>query len=139
MTKGHIKYRSGYKYQLADDYHLKTSIKPTGDIDQKFIALDKKGNLVVKNGYAWDGPSGPVFDSRTNLRASLVHDALYQLMRKKKLSRTKYKDKSDKLFQKICVQDGEAPATARFWYLGLKAFGKPASDPKNARKTKRAP
>jgi hypothetical protein len=32
-------------------------------------------------GYAWNGPSGPTLDTRNFMRGSLVHDALYQLMR----------------------------------------------------------
>jgi len=84
-----ISYRSGYKYQLAEDFHIQTFIKPENKVNNQFISLDKKGNLVVKSGYAWDGVSGPVIDTSNNLRASLVHDALYQLMRKKKISAKK--------------------------------------------------
>jgi len=88
-TKGYIRYRGDYKYQLADGYEINISIKPKTDSKTEFIDLDINGNLKVKKGYAWDGPSGPVIDTKENLRASLVHDALYQLMRHRKLiSRT---------------------------------------------------
>ncbi len=139
MTDKHIRYRSGYKYQLARDYHIKTSIKPKVDIDTQFIALDLQGNLTVKSGYAWDGTSGPVMDTHHNLRASLVHDAFYQLMRQRKLSRKQYKDKADKLFRRICRKDGVSPVIAQVYYQVLKKLGNPAADPKNAKKVKRAP
>ena len=42
MTKGFIKYKSDYKYQLADDYQMTISIQPAADIDIKFIALTTK-------------------------------------------------------------------------------------------------
>jgi hypothetical protein len=88
-TKGYIRYRSDYKYQLAEEYKISISIKPKSNIETEFIDLDTDGNLTVKNGYAWDGPSGPVKDTDENMRASLVHDALYQLMRNDKIkSRT---------------------------------------------------
>lgn len=74
-TEGYILYRSDYKYQLADDYNINISIKPKTNIETKFIELDTDGNLTVKNGYAWDGPSGLVKDTDENMRASLVHDA----------------------------------------------------------------
>ncbi|KAA3618533.1 MAG: DUF1353 domain-containing protein [Calditrichaeota bacterium] len=139
MTDKHIEYRSGYKYQLAKDYHIKTSIKPDKDVDNQFISLDRQGNLVVKSGYAWDGTSGPVVDTKYNLRASLVHDALYQLMRKRKLTAKKHKDKADKLFRRICIKDGVLVPVAQVYYQALKALGKPSTDPKNAKKIKKAP
>ncbi|NNF97740.1 MAG: hypothetical protein HKM93_00015 [Desulfobacteraceae bacterium] len=139
MDNKYTSYRSGYKYQLAEDFHIKTTIKPETDIDTQFISLDSKGNLVVKSGYAWDGTSGPVVDTDFNLRASLVHDALYQLMRKKKISVKKCKDKADKLFRAICIKDGVLRPVAQAYYEVLKRLGKPATDPKNAKKLKYAP
>ena len=139
MTDKHIWYRSGYEHQLAKDYRIKISIKPKADVDTPFIALDTKGNLTVKRGYAWDGTSGPVIDTPNNLRASLVHDALYQLMRRRHLSRKQNKDKADKLFRTLCKQDGVLPAIAEIYYLTLKALGNPATDPTNAKEIKRAP
>jgi hypothetical protein len=58
VTDKSIHYRSGYKYQLASDYHIATRIRPLKPIDEPFIALDTGGNLTVKSGYAWDGTSG---------------------------------------------------------------------------------
>jgi hypothetical protein len=137
--KSYILFRSGYKYQLASDYTLKIDIKPDIDIVTKFIKLDTQGTLTVFNGYAWDGPSGPVIDTRENMRASLVHDALYQLMRLRLLSAKRDKDRADKLFRKLCIRDGVSHPTAEIYYLGLKLGGEPATDPKNAKKVYRAP
>ena len=139
MAKKQIKYRGGYKYQLAADSSVATNIKPKADIATKFITLSKAGKLTVLEGYAWDGPSGPVQDTRLNMRASLFHDALYQLMRKKKLTRKVNKDKADKLFRKICVEDGVPKLVAKAYYLGLQLGGKPATDPKNQKKVRTAP
>ena len=139
MSNPFIEYRSGYKYQLATDYRIKCNIKPKKVVDEKFIKLDKNGNLTVVEGYAWDGPSGPVVDTRENMRASLVHDALYQLIRHRHLTVKEHKDKADRLFKKICIKDGVQPVTARVYYLGLKMGGKPSTDPKNKKKVRRAP
>jgi len=106
MAKSYIRYRSGYKYQLATSYSMPITIKPTKEIKIEFITLDTTGTLTIKAGYAWDGPSGPVVDTKENMRASLVHDALYQLMRLKKLSATAYRDRADKIFKNICIADG---------------------------------
>lgn len=139
MPEDIIEYRSGYKYQLAKDYPITTNIKPDKDIDEKFIKMDVNGNLKILEGYAWDGPSGPVVDTKENMRASLVHDALYQLMRQRHLLVKKWKDKADLLFKKICIADGVPPQTAQIYYLGLKIGGKPSTDPKNQKKIHKAP
>ena len=81
MSTRFIKYRSKYKYQLAEEYRLKIPLQPKKVIETEFINLDCDGILVVASGYAWDGPSGHLVDTTRNMRASLVHDALYQLMR----------------------------------------------------------
>lgn len=139
MADRHIEYRAGYKYQLAEDYHIEIPIIPEGEVDLQFIALDMQGNLLVRSGYAWDGTSGPVFDTDKNLRASLVHDALYQLMRKEKLSRELQRDEADRLFRTMCEEDGVGAVVAQFYYEALKTFGDPSADPKNAKEVKRAP
>jgi len=140
MTDPHIRYRSGYKYQLAEDYHIATTIKPKADIDTQFLALTLDGQLTVKSGYAWDGTSGPVIDTPQNLRASLVHDAFYQLMRERLLTpRKNYKDKTDKLFKHLCKDDGVPSAVAQVYYEALKQLGNPSTDPKHAKKIHQAP
>ena len=137
--KSRIHYRSGYKYQLAKTFNIKTNVHPVKDIATTFIELDKKGNLTVKEGYAWDGVSGPVVDTDENMRASLVHDAFYQLMRQKHIARSKHKDEVDKMFRNLCKEDGVAAPIAQLYYEALRKLGNPASDPKNEKKVKQAP
>ncbi len=139
MATAHILYRSGYKYQLASNYSISSGIRPKKNVDMKFIKLDTQGNLRILEGYAWDGPSGPVADTKENMRASLVHDALYQLMRKRKLTAKAHKDKADRLFKKLCIQDGLSRSRALGYYLGLKVGGRPSTDPKNQKPVLRAP
>lgn len=105
-TIGYIRYRSDYKYQLAEGYKISISVKPKSNIETEFIDLDTDGNLTVKNSYAWDGPSGPVKDTDENMRASLVHDALYQLMRNDKLKSRTHRKAADQEFKDICKADG---------------------------------
>ena len=49
-TKGYIKYRSDYKYQLAFDYEIRISIIPRSDIKTEFIDLGNHGNMVLIKG-----------------------------------------------------------------------------------------
>lgn len=138
-TKGHIRYRSDYKYQLAEDYAISISIKPKSDIRTAFIDLVTSGALTVKSGYAWDGPSGPVKDTEENMRASLVHDALYQLMRNKMLNSRTHRKAADQEFKDICKADGVSNLRASAYYKALRKFGKPAASPENKKQVVRAP
>ncbi|MEN6294315.1 MAG: DUF1353 domain-containing protein [Methanobacterium sp.] len=123
-----IKYKDGYKYQLSEDYSIQTRIKHVTNISD-WIQLDAEGVLTIKKGYAWDGPSGPTIDTRNFMRGSLVHDALYQLMREDKLP-LKYRNYADRLLQDICLEDGMTPIRAWWVYQGVHLFGKgPASRP----------
>ena len=138
-TTRYIRYRSDYKYQLAESYKTKISILPGSDITSEFIDLDTQGTLVVKQGYAWDGPSGPVKDTKKNMRASLVHDALYQLMRNQHLSTRTHRKAADLEFKRMCKEDGVSNFTASVYYKGLRKFGKPAASPEKKKVIRRAP
>lgn len=138
-TQGYIRYRAEYKYQLAYSYKQTISIKPTADISTDFIDLNTDGALLVKKGYAWDGPSGPVVDTNENMRASLVHDALYQLMRLEKLSTRKHRKPADQIFKAMCKEDGVSNIRASTYYKALRKFGKPAASPQNKKKIHKAP
>ena len=83
-----IFYKQGYKYQLVEDCFLLTAIFPAKDISSDFITLSQTGLLTIKKGYAWDGPSAIAIDTLNFMRASLLHDALYQLMRTELLRKT---------------------------------------------------
>ncbi len=117
-----------YKYQLMQDYTIPIEIELREDVDTNFIALTTAGVLTVKNRYAWDGPSGPTIDTRSFMRGSLVHDALYQLMRGKYLDYKKHRKYADELLKNICLKDGMLKFRAWYVYKIVRMFGE-----KNAR------
>lgn len=117
-----IRYRKGLKYQLAETYSIKLSFAPSCDIKTEWIEFYTTGWLVIKAGYAWDGPSGPTYDDHTNMRGSLVHDALYQLMRLGLLGET-YRIHADKAFRRICLEDGMSAIRAALYFDGVHLFG----------------
>lgn len=65
-----IKYTEGYKYQLAEDYVVMTPIVGVEVVDFYFT-LERSGRLTGKKGYAWDGASGPTFDTKNSMSPSL--------------------------------------------------------------------
>lgn len=135
-----IRYKAGYKYQLALQYRCQTGIYPRGGRTAcpPFVTLTDRGELLVEPGYAWDGASGPVPDTRQNMRASLVHDALYQLLRLEYLQESLRK-KVDALFRKMCQEDGVWWGMPTLYYVGLRWFAGYAAHRDNARPMLSAP
>lgn len=120
--KPFISYTDGWKYLLREDYSCETGITSAGAFTP-YIILETDGRLTIKEGYAWDGPSGPAIDSADFMRGSLVHDALYQLIREKHLP-MQARDEADRLLQKMCVEDGMWKVRAWWVYQAVSAFGK---------------
>ena len=118
-----IRYKCGYKYQLYTDYSIRVPIRPEIDIETTFISLGIDGLLTIRKGYAWDGPSGPAVDTKTFMRGSLVHDALYELMRLKWLDAKVCKPIADSAMRNICRQDGMWRARAWWVHKGVNWFG----------------
>ena len=118
-------YVAGYKYQLKSDYYFRTNIKPEDAILTQFITLCTTGLLYIRKGYAWDGPSGPAIDTPSFMQASLVHDALYQLMREG-LVDINYRKDADLMLYKIAREDGMWSLRALWTYWAVRRFAKRA-------------
>lgn len=138
MSRPRIWYRDGYKYQLAGDYIVATSVTPDEEIVTEFIELTLAGIITIRKGYAWDGPSGPAIDTKNFMRGSLVHDALYQLMREGHLSES-WRDEADGELRRMCIEDGMSALRAWWVYRGVRFGGGPAADPHRDRAPVSAP
>jgi len=132
MPSIYYRKRRTYKYFLDQNYQYpapgESALDPllipaTEDIKTPYINLTTGGVLTIKQGYAWDGPSGPTIDSADFMRGSLVHDALYQLMREGYLDRDQCRDAADRLLQAICIADGMSQVRAKWVYEGVQHFG----------------
>lgn len=115
---------SNYKYQLMRSYIFKTGLEGYL-VDNSFIRLDANGELFISKGYAWDGPSGPTIDTLSFMRASLVHDALYQIASKfsGKEDAIPIRKFADDLLYTICRDDGMPRWRARYIYWAVRIFG----------------
>lgn len=138
MKGDKIKYRDGYKYQLAEGYSLQLPWKPEKRIDHDFLYIDETGLLVIFPGYAWDGASGPTVDTDSSMRGSLVHDALYQLMREGRIP-ISCRGMADQLLKDICIEDGMWRWRAHLWWSAVSDFAKGAALPKNNKHIYEAP
>ncbi|HNC44643.1 MAG TPA: DUF1353 domain-containing protein [Acidobacteriota bacterium] len=118
-----------YKYQLVEDYETQINIIPPRDLIFKFVVLTSQGKLWIKKDYAWDGPSGPTIDTKNFMRGSLVHDALYQLMRLGELDYKVYRQRADELLRDICREDGMSSFRSWYVYQGVRLFGESSARP----------
>lgn len=116
-----------YKYQLVKDYKVVIPIKGK-TILEDYIELYPNGILLIKKGYAWDGPSGPTIDTLSFMRGSLVHDVLYQLIRMRLLDLS-YRKRADQIIRQICLEDGMSRIRAGYVYRSLRWFGGKAATP----------
>ena len=63
------------------------------------------------------------------MRGSLVHDALYQLMRRGLLNYKEDREPADRILYQICREDGMSRIRAKMVYLGVHWFGKGCAKP----------
>ena len=128
----HVFYQRGFKYQTTEDFYIKVEIRSPKILKTgKFIKI-KNGWLIIEAGYAWDGASGPTIDTPSSYRGSLVHDALYQLLRAGVLD-SSWREYADNLFTELCKDDGMWHWRADGWHWGVEEFAGGASKPKNKR------
>lgn len=93
------------------------------DIETDYIKLDPTGILTVYAGYQWDGASGPTIRNKKSIRASLFHDALYELIVYGYLPLELYW-RCDLVLYRILRTDGMWPPTALIWMIAVHLNGK---------------
>lgn len=113
-----------YKYHLQRSYAVDVGIYPTTAYEiPGFLVLTPDGKLLIQQGYQWDGPSGPSVDTDDFMRGSLIHDALYQLIRETGLVYG-WKNQADEELWEACIEDGMPRWRAYYVWLAVKWFGK---------------
>jgi len=117
-----VYYTDGHRYQLEKEYyHWTPYAGRVGGND--FVWLDAGGRLELRRGYAWDGASGPAINTKNFVRASLVHDALYQLIRLGVLDKDGDRKIADELLRDIAREDGMSWFRSSYVYAAVRAFG----------------
>ena len=120
-SKTNIEYRTGYKYSLWTTVEIPTKV--TGySVSHKLFALNPNGLLTIYEDYPWDGPSGPTIDTPSSMRASLVHDALYEMMRLGLIPQSCFTPANEELMR-IAIEDGMWVWRAKLWFAMLERFG----------------
>ena len=112
-----------YKFKVEENFSIELPFK-IADFEHQYASL-KDDILEIKKGYAWDGASGPIINTRDTLVASLVHDVLYQAMRLNLIkSNSENKKIADKIFFEILKMHGVNAIRRKVWYFAVRLFGK---------------
>lgn len=118
-----IKYQCGYKYRLYETAFFRLPTEFHGyEYHSTWLTLTASGDLTIREGYSWNGPSGPTIDTKDFHQGALVHDVLYQLMREHHLPRT-LKDAADTLLKDFCLEDGMWRIRAWLVHKAVQKFG----------------
>lgn len=117
-----IEYKKGkgkYKYTLLKEYVFDLPFVAPHVIES-FIDIHKN-QLIISKDYAWDGATSAI-DTPDFMRGSLVHDALYQLIRMGWLGKS-YRIEADKVLKAICLEDGMPKWRAWYVYHSVRSVG----------------
>ena len=130
MPENHgVSYEKIWRYKLKAEFALDfrqefdLALNSNAEHHNEFFTLES-ASLTAKAGYAWDGASGPVFQTKNSVRATLVHDIMYQAMASNDELRTRKNRKiADRLFLLILKADGMSAPRRQIWYRAVRMFG----------------
>ena len=99
--------------------------EPTCFYSNGFYCLSEEYVVALK-GYAWDGASSWFArNTQDTMRATLIHDALYQSMREGVIKSIEPARKwADSEFNEIMKADGMHPRCRTIWHLAVRFCGK---------------
>lgn len=109
-----------YNYEVLQKCEQRTTIY-SRTFFNGYLSLTMEGKLIIGSGYQWDGASGGI-DTQNTMRASLIHDALFQLIREKVLPR-EFRKNADLMYYQILRNDGMSLVRAKLHYYAVRLFG----------------
>ncbi len=113
-----------YKYILLKDLESRSCIL-TFDVDEEFFSLSRHGLLLTREGYCWDGASGPMPDFPSSMRGSRGHDPVYQMLRRGLLPYSyRIRKLGDIDLYCTCREDRMNWVLAQTMYRSVRAFGR---------------
>jgi len=123
LEVGGFKYRKTkkYKYEAMEVYEAATGILGY-QCDSHFAHLAPNGMLTIDLGFLWNGASGPAIDTKSFMRSSALHDALYGFMISGQLPH-RFRDECDDLLKEWSLQDGMGRRRAGYVRWAVGKFG----------------
>jgi hypothetical protein len=119
-----------YKYRLTRNLSFnleKFGITPNERIETPWIILEPSGWMHFREGYCWNGASGPTYDDKAAIYASLPHDGGYQLMNLGLLDEAAYKPRFDLVLRRFLRRKGSWSVRGIYYQIGVTLFGHEAA------------
>ena len=138
MPHDKLLYTDGYRFQSSNQIAIQLDVNPNVYFNTDFISITLNGVLIIRKGYAWNGANKPAINTKNSVRATEIHDALYQAIRMGFLPKS-YRDEADREMRKALREDGMSYLRARWWYRGVRVGGSPSASPKNRKKVLSCP
>ena len=115
----------GYRrrFEVVEDYRTRLIECPRSrwSIDWEHVHIDTSRVLTVRAGYRWDGASGPVIQTPDTMEPSLVHDVLYDGMRREKIPQS-WRRHADAEYRERLREAGMTWIRRWVEWLGLRLF-----------------
>jgi hypothetical protein len=147
-----IKYRDGCKYQLLEDHAVRTPFLGMPSWERPFSRYDGVTAILhLKTGLAWNGASGPTFDSSSSMAPSGEHDECYGAIEggwgvdmtanrvKRAYQAWIMRRRVDMFFAARLVECGMAKWRAKLWLWGVRKFGGSHAVPGKKQEVRTAP
>ena len=116
-----LNYIEGCKYYVKGDQSFLTFIHGY-PIETKFYKLGGMGKLTLRDGFCFDGASGPAFDTRTIMTASAIHDCGYMMIQAG-LMPASMRKAWDKELLRWCKLGGMSWLRRKYVYRAVRIFG----------------
>jgi len=115
-----MKFYCGMKYVLAEDLVVETDILHRIVVDHRG-SLNRFGELRIYKWYPWNGNSGPVYDFKSTLEGSCVHDLLCDWINEGILP-VSLQPMADQEYYRICKKKGLWEKIARIRLICIRWF-----------------
>ena len=126
LQRSDLYYRKGYKYQLEKRFQTPTTFRFPEKIQTDWVTIETNGDMTIERGYAWNGASGPTIDTPSTMAASLIHDALYQLISLGHLS-LECREDADFTLRRIMIEDKAWRLRANYFFVAVDLAGQRAA------------
>lgn len=118
-----IKYKHGFKFYLAEDFSLRIDDLPDANVLGMYKLQMAHQTLTICKGYMWDKG----FRDKRFIRAQLVQEAMYQLIRLGYLP-YEWRSKINTIYYGLMVEDGVPKPVAWMLKKWADVFGNVASN-----------
>lgn len=111
-----------YTFEFADEFGLSLRADPQGTHNPQALYTITETTLTAREGFKWDGASGPVLQTKNSIRATLVHDIMCEAIADGAFLPSS-RANADLILLELLLADGMSKYRANAWYTVVDAFG----------------